>query len=116
MKKSKNEQVQKFLNDIAKLDDEKFSILKKLRAIVFEIYPDAEEKIMYGGVMFSLKGDFGGVFVSKKHVSFEFSKGFEFSDPHNHLEGTGKFRRHLKLKTLADIDDKQVASFVEQAV
>ena len=39
MKKSKNEQVQKFLEEIMMFDDEQFIILQKLREIVFKIYP-----------------------------------------------------------------------------
>ncbi|MBL4707588.1 MAG: DUF1801 domain-containing protein [Flavobacteriales bacterium] len=115
MKKPRNEQVKKFIDDIADTDDEKFLILKKLRKIVFDTYPEVDERIMYGGIMFSLSDDFGGAFVSKKHVSFEFSKGFEFDDPLNLLEGAGKSRRHLKLRTIADIDDKQFDFFVKQA-
>ena len=54
MKKSKNEQVNKFLSDMMTLDDEKFNILRKLRDIVFKQHPKVKERIMYGGIMFSL--------------------------------------------------------------
>ena len=116
MKKSKNEQVQQFLEDVMMSEGDKFNILKKLREIVFKISPETNERIMYGGIMFSLEGDFGGIFVSQNHVSFEFSNGYQFDDPKKLLEGAGKFRRHLKIKTLSDITDKEVDFFVKQAV
>ena len=36
-------------------------------------------------------------------------------DPKKLLEGTGKFRRHLKIKSFEDVSDKEVAFFVKQA-
>ncbi len=44
--------------------------------------------------MFSLDEDFGGLFVRKRHISFEFGKGFLMDDPNKILEGKGKYRRH----------------------
>lgn len=116
MKKSKNEQVQKFLDEIKEFDVRKFKVLQKLRKIVIAQYPKVNEKIMYGGIMFSLEKDFGGVFVSKNHISFEFSDGYKMNDPKEILEGTGKFRRHLKIRALDDIKSKEVESFVRQVL
>jgi hypothetical protein len=115
MKKSKNEQVQKFLEEIMMFNEEQFNILQKLRGIVFKIYPKTNERMMYGGIMLSLKDDFGGLFVRKNHISFEFVNGFTMNDSEKLLEGTGKFRRHLKIKSLTDIKNKKVDFFVKQA-
>ena len=116
MKKSKNKEVQKFLGDIESIDAKKFRILEELRDIVFTQYPEVNERMMYGGIMFSLENDFGGLFVRKNHISFEFGFGAFMNDPKKLLEGTGKFRRHLKIASLADIEDKKVDFFVKQAV
>ncbi len=116
MKRSKNEQVQQFLEDIMMSDGDKFNILKELREIVFKLSPEVNEKIMYSGIMFSLDDDFGSVFVGKNHASFEFGSGYQFDDPKKLLDGTGKFRRHLKIKSLTDIKGKEVDFFVTQAV
>ena len=75
---------------------------------------------MYGGLVFELedavhKTQIGGVFISKKHVSFEFSKGYLMDDPDGLLEGGGKFRRHLKLRSFNDIDDKNLIYYFKQA-
>lgn len=117
MIRSKNEKVQIFLDGILIVDAEKYNSLIEMRKIVFDIFPNTDEKIMYGGIMFSLNSeDFGGLFVRKNHISFEFSKGFEMKDPNKFLEGNGKFRRHLKIRTKEDIKDKEVGFFVKQAL
>lgn len=116
MRKSKNNQVQELIDDIEMFDIDKFEILMKLRDIVFSCNPKIRERVMYGGIMFSLEDDFGGLFVRKKHVSFEFVFGVQMKDPDGVLEGTGKFRRHLKLRSKKDIETKNVAYFVEQTL
>jgi hypothetical protein len=114
MENSKNKKVQNFLNDIKMLNDDKYSILQKLREMVIQQFPEVGERIMYGGIMFSLEEDFGGVFVYKKHISFEFGNGATMKDPKGLLEGSGKLRRHLKFSSLSDITDKDVVFFLKQ--
>ena len=113
--KSKNIETQKFIENIEILDYEKYQILQQLRKIVVDNYPNVKERMMYGGIMFSQQKDFGGVFVYKNHISFEFSDGYRFDDATKLLEGSGKYRRHLKLNSIADIEIKKVAFFVMQA-
>ncbi len=114
MAKSKDENVQEFLDDTKEFDEDKYNILQECRKIVFKIFPNASERIIYGGIMFTLSDDFGGVFASKKHISFEFSQGYLLKDPDGLLEGVGKYRRHLKLRSTDDVIIKQVSFFVQQ--
>ena len=116
MTKSINNQIQELIGDIEMFDRDKYDILMKLRGIVFSHNHGIQERVMYGGIMFSLESDFGGLFVRKNHVSFEFGFGVHFKDPDGVLEGTGKLCRHLKLRSLKDIETKNVAYFVEQAL
>jgi len=114
MKKSHDIKTRKFIDSIEVLNSTKHQILNKLREIVFENYPKVKERIMYGGIIFSLNEDFSGVFVYTNHVSMEFSKGYLFDDPKSLLEGKGKYRRHLKLRSLDDIEIKKVDYFMKQ--
>ncbi|MEE9454329.1 MAG: DUF1801 domain-containing protein [Paracoccaceae bacterium] len=117
MQKSKDERVQAFLDGMRDMDGQKHQILQDARAIVFAAAPDTQERFIYGGIMFNHNSeDFGGVFASKKHVSFEFGQGFLLQDPEGLLEGGGKFRRHLKLRSVKDVTGKATAGFVKQAV
>jgi hypothetical protein len=116
MKESQDKQVKKFLDDIMLANQDYYQIIQQLREIVFSQYPNIHERIMYGGIMFSIKDDVGGLFVCKHHVSFEFSKGYVMNDPKKLLNGSGKFRRHLTFATVEDIKDKEVEFFVKQLV
>ena len=116
-RQAKNERVQQFLDDIEDVDEDKAEILQKLRTIVFKRFPKVKEEIKYGGIVFLLGEYFGGgLFVRKDHISFEFVHGAEMDDPREILEGAGKFRRHLKFRSLADIKDKDADFFVKQLV
>ena len=52
MNSSKNENVQKFLDYIEIMDNEKFDILYQARVILLNNYQNVDEKIMYGGIVF----------------------------------------------------------------
>jgi len=70
----------------------------------------------YGGICFYDAGLLvTGIFQRKEHVSLEFSEGGAMEDPNGLLEGKGKFRRHLKIRTQDDIHEKKVAEFLAQA-
>lgn len=118
MNLSESKEVQDFLEEILAIDEEKSSILKELREMVFTNFEETNEKIMYGGIMFSNQRDenWGGVFAYKNHVSFEFTEGFKLQDPNNILDGAGKKRRHIKIKSLADIEEKKVESFIKETI
>lgn len=115
--KFKNEEVQKFLDDIKLVDSQKLEILQELRKIVFETFPNIDEEIKYGGIVFLLDNYlFSGIFLRKAHISLEFVRGSEMDDPEKTLEGKGKLRRHLKFKCLADIKGKNTHFFVKQSL
>ncbi|PIE45571.1 MAG: hypothetical protein CSA45_02430 [Gammaproteobacteria bacterium] len=97
-------------------DKGKYALIQSLRDVVFKLCPKVSERIIYGGIMFSLGDDFGGVFAYKHHISFEFGQGCQFNDPDHLLEGKGKYRRHLKLTSLADVETKRVRGYVQQAI
>ncbi len=112
-----NTKIEKFLEDIQFQSQEQFTILKSIRAIFNNENPQLEEEIKYGGLVFNLSNTLiAGIFVYSRHISIEFSFGAELVDPNKILEGKGKKRRHIKIMTPRDIDEKQVAFFVLNAV
>ncbi|ELY93551.1 hypothetical protein C482_19174 [Natrialba chahannaoensis JCM 10990] len=116
MIESADPEVQTFIEDVCATDGELYEVLEALRDLVFDIYPAVDERMMYGGIMFSLEDDFGAVFVHTEHVTFEFTDGVQLPDPNGLLEGTGERRRHLKFETLADIEANDTTFYVERAV
>lgn len=112
---SNNEKVQQFLIDLLDTAPDQAELLLELRKIVFDQHPNVAERMMYGGIMFSLReNDMSGLFVYKNHISLEFSDGHLLNDPNKILEGKGKYRRHLKLSQNQDILDKNPTFFLAQ--
>lgn len=114
METSSDPKVQAFLEKIFQSDQDKYQIVTELRRIVFAHFPKVNERIMYGGILFSNEEDFGGIFVYSQHVTFEFGEGYKLNDPDKHLEGKGKFRRHLKFRSLHPEGFERLEFFVGQ--
>ena len=95
-------------------------ITRTLDAIIAEVYPGVGRRPMYGGMVFETKPGVHqtmvcGHFVYKQHVSLEFGNGYTFNDPQSVLEGKGKYRRHIKLSGIDEIETKSVRAMIEQA-
>lgn len=103
-----------FLEELRDKDAEIHAIVQAALAMVRESAPPLTESIKYGGIMFSADEDCGGIFPSKNHVSFEFSRGYKMRDDDGVLLGAGKYRRHLKFRSVADIETQGTRRFVEQ--
>lgn len=102
-------------------DATKTEITDNIVEILLEICPDFTSVSMYGGTIIEvIKGDpktrIGGFFVYKAHVSVEFSHGASLDDPTKLLEGSGKYRRHIKLRSVDDIATKDCRGFLQQAI
>ena len=110
---SSQNQITAFLEQLSIADPDKYEIVNGLRNIVVEVFPDVTETFKYGGIMFSLDENFGGLFVSKNHVSFEFSYGYKLTS-NLKLEGSGRYRRHLKIKQLDDALKDGVRDLLKQ--
>jgi hypothetical protein len=50
--------------------------------------------------------------VGKNHVTFGFHFGTSLKDPERLLEGTGKNIRHVKLRTVAELEQKSLPGLV----
>lgn len=114
---SNNGRVDQFIADTRDVSQEKFEVLSAVRALFFEASGDLSEGIKYGGLIFERDNQLiGGVFIYKNHASLEFSEGARFEDPHTVLEGKGKYRRHIKLVSTGDVEEKHCADYIKQAL
>ncbi len=112
-----DEKIRQFLDDTQQTSTERYAILCTLRTLYQGTQPPMEESFKYGGLAYSLsKKLIGGLFSYKEHVSVEFSDGADFEDPHAVLEGGGKRRRHIKIRTQNDIETKYVAFYIQEAL
>ncbi|MCW8876253.1 MAG: DUF1801 domain-containing protein [Kangiellaceae bacterium] len=108
--------INQLLEDIQYQSPQKYELFQFLRNLIKSQNSDLSEQVKYGGLVFSCGGVLRcGVFVYKNHLSLEFGAGAEFPDPDKLLEGKGKFRRHLKLTEIVDVEGKKVEYFVKLA-
>ncbi|HEU0368459.1 MAG TPA: DUF1801 domain-containing protein, partial [Candidatus Acidoferrum sp.] len=64
---------------------------------------------------FDLNGPLCFYMVAKEHVVFGFMRGAKLRDPEKLLEGTGKYLRHVKLRSAAEVRQPGVRNLVKQA-
>lgn len=110
-----NDKVEKYLDDLKSVDDNKFEIIESLRKIIFKIASEPEEKIMYGGLVYVSDRMFVGLFPRKDYITIEFDKGTGMKDSKGVLQGEGKGRRHITVQNQKDVKDKDVASYIKQS-
>jgi hypothetical protein len=58
---------------------------------------------------------FAYVNAFKAHVNVGFFRGAELADPEGLLEGTGRFMRHVKLRSAQEIDERALRGLIRTA-
>jgi hypothetical protein len=53
---------------------------------------------------------------SKSHITFAFERGAEFDDAHGLLDGSGKRTRHVKIRSLDELNADALRDYIAQAV
>lgn len=111
-----DDRIQQHLADLRLLNGDHHALVLALRELILGLAPGISEGVKYGGILFAAGEAFCGVFAYARHVSLEFGSGASLADPYGVLEGNGKFRRHIKLSTLADMEAKQVRHYLLSAL
>lgn len=110
-----SQKVKNLLDDWQIANPALYEIANSVREKILQLADTVDEEVKYGGILFAAPEPFCGIFVYKQHVSVEFSHGTEIVDPHGLLEGKGKGRRHLKLHTLEDVENKHLTEYLRLA-
>ena len=81
---------------------------------------DAGHRPLYGGLVFERelgvpKTCVCGIYAYSQHISVDFTHGAALADPMGVLEGAGKHRRHIKLRSMGDILAKDVEGYIARA-
>ena len=94
-----------------------------LREIVLEEAPHASESVyqvytvaIWFGFSGKMKDMFCYITTSAGHVNLGFPRGAELPDPNRVLEGEGKAMRHVKFRTLRDLDRPFVRRYIHAAM
>ncbi|TDI87679.1 MAG: DUF1801 domain-containing protein [Chloroflexi bacterium] len=106
--------VEEFLDDYA---PEVRALALGLRALVRKVVPDAAEKLHrpWRTIAYGRTRKFCAIAPHQAWVNLQFHNGATLEDPTGLLEGTGKSMRHVKVTTLADLEDERVATLLRQA-
>lgn len=89
---------------IAQAPEEQRKIMEAVRRLVHAHVKGAREEFKWSRPIFATTKDFAYLRTSKAYVTFGFYQAGPLDDPDGRLEGTGKNMRHIKLRTLADVD------------
>jgi hypothetical protein len=104
--------IDKYISKAGKLS----GIAKAVRALVKKSVAGSEEYVNPWKIpTFDLNGPLCFYMVAKEHVLFGFMRGALLRDPAKLLEGTGKYLRHVKLRSVADVRRPGVRSLLEEA-
>lgn len=98
-------------------------VLQRLRAIIFEIDPNAFEVVRLGersatfGVGPSKMTEaYAYVLPHAKWVNLGFYKGADLDDPDDLLEGAGAKLRHIKLNSVVAADQPNIRAMIKLAL
>lgn len=97
-------------------------LITELRKLICEAIPGAKEEIdsMANMLAFNIAPGFRGtVFTlipTEDHVTVGFYGGASLPDPHGLLMGKGAVHRHVKIKTLEQLNAPEFAELVKVAV
>ena len=91
-------------------------VVRGLRSLMKKCVPGTKETVNAWGIpTFERKDPFCFFMAGKNHVTFGFHFGTSLEDPEGLLEGTGKNIRHVKLRTLEDLEQKGLKNLVQAA-
>src|SRR5688572_30262786 len=90
------------------------ALMKRLRAFVKKRAPQLDEQVKWGGICWVGRGVVCYAHPLDDRIDFGFFKGKLLKDPAKILEGSGKFLRHVKVRTAADIREKEFVALLDQ--
>lgn len=107
---------------IKSFSDDIKNIAREIRKIIYKTLPETVEVVWvqqkntgFGTAIKKKTEHFCWVMPATKHVNLGFNYGAELPDPKNLLEGTGKLFRHIKIKSVEQLQDKDLIDLLKFA-
>lgn len=109
--------------DLVRLSNEPLKpVVNRLRAVILEIQPEACEVVRLGdraatygcGPRKMIEG-YAYILPYRSWVNLGFYRGTSLADPENLLEGTGARMRHVKMRSVEDVERPGVRGLVREA-
>ena len=93
------------------------AIAHRLREMIFEILPEAQETVYLGWriALYKEITEICGIQPANDRCNFYLTKGAFLRDPHGLLEGTGKSIRHVKVRSVVGLPIDDLQELIRQA-
>ena len=95
-------------------------LVRRLSEVILDLLPDATISMDDDNLGFGRGAGYKGLIFTviphKAHVTLGVAGGASLPDPDGLLEGTGKVHRHVKVRSVADIDRPELRALMESAV
>jgi hypothetical protein len=92
------------------------TLIRALRRFVASAEPRLTEAVKWGnGCWVGRSGPVAYIYSAPGYVQFGFFRGASLRDPHGLLEGAGRYVRHIKVRSAADIHRARFAALLRQA-
>lgn len=98
-------------NYINKQPSPQKEILKKVRKIILETLPVADEKMAWGVITYSNNKFYIAGMKNRVHIGFA-RKGLNKKEIEL-FEGTGKTMRHIKIHSPKEVDEKELVKLIK---
>ena len=112
-----------FLKHLNYKEQALINLYKDLRDFILDINPKSNELLYNTHALTSLysvsekmSDGFCMIPIYKNHLNLAFNKGTILNDPKKLLRGTGKWMRHISIKTKADYNNKEVRELIQSAI
>lgn len=103
---AENKKITTYPDYLANLTDAQRSVIEEMKRLVLETIPGVEERMAWSAPWYYLDGKPVVWFATaSKHVNFGFAFGAHLKS--DLLEGTGKNMRHVKIKNMDDLQEKE---------
>lgn len=103
---------QEVTNYINMAPSDQLEIMETLRLLIHKNVKRVSEAVKWGMPVFSNGNNFCYFRSNKNHVTFGFYNPERIHDPDNLLEGTGQVMKHVKIKSMENIDNEQLAKWI----
>lgn len=97
------------LDDLGAIAHHWFEVMRRCGGDVLEVLHDGHPTACVADAAFAY------VNVFTTHVNVGFFRGAEFADPACLLEGSGKYMRHVKIRSESDIDATALSKLIDAA-
>ncbi|KXK39955.1 MAG: DUF1801 domain-containing protein [Saprospiraceae bacterium] len=110
-----NQNNEQFELAISSFSDDIKHIARAVRSLIYKVFPEVVEVVWvrqkisgFGTGPKKKTQHFCFVMPASHHVNLGFNYGADLPDPHHLLEGTGQLYRHIKIKSVEQLNDKNL--------